>query len=169
MVNGLGLWFLMIKKKIYFYLIVMISSITIDDIKDKIHNFVNENENDKLGCYNIENYAYITEFKHNSLEERIDTSNKILEKYTDRVPVIVDCKKDINISKNKYIVQKELSVAQFIYIIKKRIDVHSSQAIFLVCNNRLVNSTDTMDNIYHYNKHSDGFLYIILSLENVFG
>ena len=46
-----------------------------------------------------------------------------MSKYPQRVPIIVDCKKELKLDKNKYIVPNDLTVGQFMYILKKRINI----------------------------------------------
>jgi GABA(A) receptor-associated protein len=118
---------------------------------------------------NLDDYPYIKKFKQQKLEFRLQASNKILIKYKERVPIIADCKNDIIINKNKYLVPIELSIGQFLYILKKRMNINSKQAIFLLCNNQLLTNTDTIQNAYNKFKDEDGFLYIYISLENTFG
>jgi len=118
---------------------------------------------------NLDDYPYIKKFKQQKLEFRLQASNKILIKYKERVPIIADCKNDIIINKNKYLVPIKLSIGQFLYILKKRMNINSKQAIFLLCNNQLLTNTDTIQNAYNKFKDEDGFLYIYISLENTFG
>ena len=116
-----------------------------------------------------EEYKYINNFRKQKLEERIQISDKILLKYKNRVPIIVDTKNDIQLDKNKYIVPDDLTIAQFMFILKKRIFINSEQSVFLLCNNLLVTNTQLIKNVYYNNKDYDGFLYIIIALENTFG
>ena len=148
----------------------------ISDLKKNINYFVKTNITDKINIKNSENlnvypidYEYITEFRRQEAEERIKISLKIMSKYPQRVPIIVDCKKDINLDKKKYIVPNDLTVGQFIYILKKRIKMNYEQSIFLLCNNILIMNTELIKNLYNKYKDADGFLYIIISLENTFG
>jgi len=56
-----------------------------------------------------------------SEEERLTESTKIIEKYPDKIPVIVEkyVKSSIkNIDKNKYLVSGDMTMSQFIYIIR---------------------------------------------------
>ena len=115
------------------------------------------------------NYKYITEFKKTPLQERIDTSNKIMQKYTNRVPISVDCTNKIELDKKKYIVSIDLTIGEFLYTIKKRIKLESHESIFLLTNNMLLNNTENINSVYSKFKAVDGFLYIIISKENVFG
>lgn len=145
----------------------------IADLKKNIEKFVktdkiikNDNENNQI--FGLQ-YEYITKFRTQKQEERIKISEKIKSKYPQRVPIIVDCKEEINLDKNKYIVPNDLTVGQFIYILKKRIQINHEQSIFLLCNNKLITANEIISNLYHKQKDYDGFLYIIICLENTFG
>ena len=74
----------------------------------------------------------------NSFNKRSKEAARIKLKYNDRIPVIVEVskndKKNINLDKNKYLVPKDLTVAQFIYVIRKRIKLKPEQAIFMFFN-----------------------------------
>ena len=68
-------------------------------------------------------------------DKRKQESQKIREKYPDRVPVI--CEKDPkskmkSIDKTKYLVPNDLTVSQFSYIIRKRLELDKSSALFLL-------------------------------------
>lgn len=131
-----------------------------------ITNFLNDNFSKK---YNYEEFDYIKKFRSQKLEERLQTSSKIKLKYSNRIPIIVDCKKKIQIDKNKYIVPNDLTIGQFLYTIRKRINLESKDAIFLLCNNKMLSTGEILSNVYELNKDEDDFLYIIISNENVFG
>ena len=115
----------------------------------------------------------MTNFKESkSEEERLTESMKIIEKYPDKIPVIVEkyTKSSIkNIDKNKYLVSGDMTMSQFIYIIRKRIKLKSSEALFFFVNNILCNNSQSMIEIYNLYKDKDGFLYIEYSSENTFG
>tara|TARA_A100001015_G_C14923570_1_gene685309 strand:+ start:75 stop:560 length:486 start_codon:yes stop_codon:yes gene_type:complete len=139
-----------------------------DDKNDDDKNDNDKNDDENLNIYPL-HYEYITDFRKQKKEERIQISQKIMSKYPRRVPIIVDCKKEINLDKNKYIVPNNLTVGQFMYILKKRINIDHTQSIFLLCNNQLVINTELINNLYLRQKDYDGFLYIIITLENTFG
>jgi GABA(A) receptor-associated protein len=110
-----------------------------------------------------------------SFFERSSESSRIMKKYTDRIPII--CEKnprDVrtpNIDKHKYLVPIDLTVGQFMYVIRKRLRILNGDAIFLFVGdkNNIVPIHITMDQVYNQFKNKDGFLYIIYSKENVFG
>ena len=59
--------------------------------------------------------------------------NRLKQKYPDKIPVIVN-KYDKStldgLTKNKFIVPKDLTMSQFIYIIRKRIKLDEKQHYF---------------------------------------
>ena len=109
--------------------------------------------------------------KHD-FQKRISESKKIMNKYPQRVPIIVEkCDKSQinNIDKHKYLVPKDLNMNQFVYIIRKRIKLDKSQSIFLMINNTICPSNKPIGVVYEENKDDDGFLYIKYTSENTFG
>ena len=97
---------------------------------------------------------------------------KILEKYPDRVPVYVNRKDGSNVSeitKHKYLVPKEMTMGNFIYVLRKNIKLKSSQALFVFVDNIIVSNSDMMIEIYNRNVSDDKFLHIIYSSESTFG
>lgn len=111
--------------------------------------------------------------KLNSFETRVDESSRICKKHPDRVPIIV-CKnsKDIklaDIDKQKFLVPRDMTIGQFIYVIRKRIKLKPEQALFVLVNNSLQPTNKILDIIYNDCKDEDGFLYIVYSSENTFG
>ncbi|KAE9160601.1 hypothetical protein PF004_g31123 [Phytophthora fragariae] len=76
-----------------------------------------------------------------------------------------------DIDKKKYLVPADLTVGQFVYVIRKRIKLSSEKAIFIFIfiNNVLPPTAVLLSNIYKEQKDSDGFLYVTYSGENTFG
>lgn len=110
--------------------------------------------------------------KSKSESERIEESSKIIEKYPDRIPIIVEKQsksKIPDIDKNKYLVPKEMTMGQFIYVIRKRIKLNPTEALFIFTNNILCNNTLLLSEMYNTYKDKDGFLYIVYTSENTFG
>ncbi|KAL2339192.1 hypothetical protein Fmac_013638 [Flemingia macrophylla] len=106
------------------------------------------------------------------LERRQAESARIRDKYPDRIPVIVEKaeRSDIpDIDKKKYLVPADLTVGQFVYVVRKRIKVSAEKAIFVFINNTLPPTAALMSSIYVENKDDDGFLYMTYSGENTFG
>ena len=107
-----------------------------------------------------------------SHEERSNESKKIMNRYPERIPIIVEKAKGCrlaNISKNKYLAPKDMTMSQFIFMVRKRIKLEPSEAMFLMVNHSLVNGSALIGQIYTDHKESDGFLYMIYTSENTFG
>jgi GABA(A) receptor-associated protein len=110
-----------------------------------------------------------------SFEERKKESERMLTKYNDRIPVIVEKSNTFSnnlptIERNKYLVPKDLTVGQFLHVIRKGIKLDSAQALFIFVNKNIVPpSTAFVSSVYDDYKCEDGFLYITYATENVFG
>lgn len=73
-------------------------------------------------------------------------------------------------SQKKFLVPTDLTIGQFMYVIRKRIKLAPEQAIFLfVAGGTLPPSVSTLQSVYDQYRDEDGFLYIMYSGENVFG
>ena len=96
---------------------------------------------------------------------------------------------------SRYLVPADLTVGQFVYVIRKRIKLSPEKAIFIFVNNvlpptgacrvssrskamllsctaynlQLLLSAALMSSIYEDHKDDDGFLYVTYSGENTFG
>lgn len=107
-----------------------------------------------------------------SFEKRQAEAQRIRAKYPDRIPVICEKadKADIpTIDKKKYLVPADLTVGQFVYVIRKRIHLAPEKAIFIFVDDVLPPTAALMSAIYDQHKASDSFLYVTYASENVFG
>ena len=118
---------------------------------------------------------YYMKFKQEfTFEKRVEESYRVLTKYPDRLPII--CEKSVvapkecpDIDKKKYLVPKDLTVGQFLYIVRKRLLLPPEKAIFLFVGKNIPPTTAFIIDIYNTYKDKDGFLYIDYGFENVFG
>lgn len=112
-----------------------------------------------------------------SLEERKQKSIKMTSLYPDRVPVIVEMSTSstnyntyINSShKIKYLVPHDITMGQFIKILRDKIKIDPSTALFFFINNKIYPITSSIGSIYKENTDADGFLYIEFCEESTFG
>lgn len=108
-----------------------------------------------------------------SFEKRKDESKRIREKYPEKIPIILE-KGDTSlipsIAKQKFLLQKDLTVGQYLYIIKKQIKLDPTESIFLLVNDTYIPSNSaTLADVYASHADQDGFLYITYSAQQVFG
>jgi GABA(A) receptor-associated protein len=120
--------------------------------------------------------AYLTKqtpFKDkHPFEKRLLESSRIMEKYPNRIPVICECVggEVPDIDRKKYLVPSDLSMAGFLYVIRKRIKIKPEQSIYLfVGDSVMVAGCQIMGSVYAEHKDLDGFLYTCYSGENTFG
>ena len=108
-----------------------------------------------------------------SLKTRQDEALRIMQKYPDRIPIIVERSSSDTttelINKNKYLAPSSLTVGQFVYVIRKRLVLPPEKAIFLFIGGILPPTASLLGTIYDEHKESDYFLYIKYSGENTFG
>ena len=106
-----------------------------------------------------------------SLEKRIEESTRIIGKYPDRVPVICErlTKKVPKIDRAKYLCPNDLTVGNFMYVIRKRLHISSDKALYLFINNTIVPVSHNLGLVYDQHKDKDGFLYINYDSESTFG
>jgi hypothetical protein len=120
------------------------------------------------------NPSYMTEFKKNSLEKRIEMYAQIKRKYPNRYGIIVSKRGNSSapdIAKNKYLAPNDITVSQLVYVFRKRIKIKETQGIFFFIDNTLlsVSSSTLIGELYNLYKDNDGFLYITYDVENTFG
>lgn len=107
-----------------------------------------------------------------SLQSRKSEAKRIMEKYPDRRPLVVekDHRSDVEeIDKKKYLVPMDLTIGQFIYVIRKRIKLSPEKAIYIFINNCIPPTNALISDVYEKNKGEDGFLMVIYSSESTFG
>jgi GABA(A) receptor-associated protein len=109
----------------------------------------------------------------NTFESRLEESRRIREKFPGRVPVIVERgQRSLSvpqIDKQKFLVPGDLSVSQFIFVIRKRLNLPSEQALFLFIGHTLPTTGMLIRELHSSYGDPDGFLYASYCGENVFG
>ena len=111
--------------------------------------------------------------KEFTLEQRKKEANSIINKYPDRIPVI--CEKNPNdkslpdLDKRKFLAPSDLSIGQFIYVVRARFKLPPEKALFVFVNGVIPASTETLSSLYHIHRDEDYFLYIKVVGENTFG
>lgn len=114
---------------------------------------------------------YVKSFQQIPLETRIQECVKIRRKYPNRVPIIVDrgTKESPVIAKNKYIVPIDISIGEFMQIIRKQISLKSSDGMYFFINTKIPIMSESIGQVYEREKNKDGYLYVEYNAENTFG
>ncbi len=111
--------------------------------------------------------------KHTFLKRREEAS-RILEKFPERIPIIVEkdprCKDIPDIDRKKYLVPNDLTMANFMYVIRRRIKLVPEKSLYLfVDETNMVASSQLVSSVYADFASSDKFLYIMYAGESTFG
>jgi|LakMenEpi03Aug12_release.lakeMendotaPanAssembly.Ray.scaffolds.fasta_scaffold994559_2 GABA(A) receptor-associated protein len=121
------------------------------------------------------NKPFYSDFKaDHTFNDRQMESLRMLNKYPDRVPVICQRHSKANpdcpyIDKIKYLIPLDLTLSQFIYVIRKRMTLSSEKALFVFINGTIPAMNALLSQIYREHQDEDGFLYINYNTENTFG
>lgn len=85
----------------------------------------------------------------------------LLTKYPDKVPVILERHAQSNVAdmvNRKFLVPRDLTVAQFLYLMRKRISLAPTDALYLFFNHQLPSMTMTMGSLYTLHRNADDLL-----------
>ena len=121
-----------------------------------------------------------------SLDQRISESERILSKYTNYIPMIVEIDSKFGeIKKNKFLVPREVSASHLLCSVRAQIKCKKNEALFMFDDNKLICTTTLIGQLYddyiekQREKHEkdgsrggksfDKFYYIFLQGENTFG
>lgn len=105
-------------------------------------------------------------------QRKIDCT-QILLKYPDRIPVICEkhpySRSAPDIDKHKYLIGFDLTVGQFISVIRKRMCLKPEVGLYIFINGSIPSNSSILHYSFLDHKDDDGFLYIYYDIENTFG
>ena len=112
--------------------------------------------------------------KQTSLEKRIEQFEKIKKEYPNKIPIILERSQKCSINKiikTKYILSNELTMSEFIKIIREKLELEPERALFFLANGKYtVSGSEDLAQVYDkYKDSEDGFLYLTYSEEIVYG
>lgn len=96
----------------------------------------------------------------------------IKEKYPNYVPILVRAKdKKIKLNKNKYLVGGEITIGQFMFIVRKKIpSLRPEEGIYLFIDNIIPLNSSSLNSIYESKRDRDtDMLFVTICKENTFG
>jgi GABA(A) receptor-associated protein len=107
-----------------------------------------------------------------SYESRCQEVRQIMDKYPNRIPIIVEKLKTSNapiIDKRKYLVPVDLTVGQFMFVIRKRLRFSPEFSLYFFIDGHIPATSELLSIVYARSRDIDGFLYINYAIENTFG
>ncbi|RVE67334.1 hypothetical protein OJAV_G00102020 [Oryzias javanicus] len=98
----------------------------------------------------------------------------IRSKFPNKLPVIVERyirEKTLPLlNKTKFLVPFELTLGQFLCLLRNKIELESSQSLFLLVADRTMSCmSSSMGDVYSRFRDADGFLYITYASQEMFG
>jgi GABA(A) receptor-associated protein len=118
---------------------------------------------------------FITESSNINFDKITITPKQLMimkNKYPNKVPIVIQKSKSsklIDLPKNKYLIDRELPVSQFKYLIQKKLNIGIYQALFIFNEFYIVNSACSVGDVYDKCKSTDEILYLSYCEENAFG
>ncbi|KAM5301665.1 microtubule-associated protein 1 light chain 3 gamma [Glossophaga mutica] len=109
-----------------------------------------------------------------SLATRQEEVAGIRAKFPNKIPVVVERYSKEKflplLDKTKFLVPQELTMTQFLSIIRSRMVLGATEAFYLLVNNKsAVSMSVTMAEIYRDYRDEDGFLYMTYTSQEMFG
>ena len=108
-----------------------------------------------------------------TIEQRTIEAKRVRSKYPDLVPVICERVSNSDLphtTRRKYLVPQSLTMGQFMYVLRRRINLDANRAMFLFLEgNTLAPTSELVSKLYENHKDEDGFMYMQYSGENTFG
>lgn len=131
-------------------------------------NFISKKMND---IFTEPRKPFINTFKNNfTYDARKKESDKLRKKYPDKYPIVCDADKTVpKLDKNKYLVSGDITIGQFLYVVRKRIELTPEFALYFYINGRLLPPSQLVSQVYNEMHEDDGFLYIQIFGESTFG
>ena len=112
--------------------------------------------------------------KNPDFEKRKTESAHIIAKHSDRKPIIAytDDQNFVDkMEKYKYLVPEDTTIAQFMSVLRKKLDLKKEEAMFLYVKSGqvIIPTANAIGSVYTEFANEDGFLYIKFVGENTFG
>lgn len=117
-------------------------------------------------------YEVRKKFADMPLNKKQSENASLLMRYPTKIPVIIYTKTN-NVpepEKCKYLIDKSVTIAEFLSVLRKYIKISQTESIYLFTeNNTIPASSQLISQIYEEHKNEDKFLYLEYTLENTFG
>lgn len=106
-----------------------------------------------------------------SFDERVKKFSDIKRKYPSKLPLIVEARKEslLNLEQNKYLLEPDMTIGNFVYILSRRLKLKPEEALFIFINNKIYPTETYVSTLYKTEKDEDGFMYCTISTEDTFG
>lgn len=113
-----------------------------------------------------------THFDKTIPERKLEVT-KIYNNYPSKICIYIDkqdsCKTLNTLKKHKYLSERDMLFSQYVYVIRKQLDMNKETALIFFINGNIPSSQLSLGELYDKYQNDDGFLYITYTGENCFG
>ncbi|GFX04401.1 gamma-aminobutyric acid receptor-associated protein-like 2 [Trichonephila clavipes] len=139
------------------------SSYFIDDRSNNSFSITDRKNSTELTCV-IPPKAEWKYKKRKSLASRKEESKEIRRLYPSSVPIILEKAPNGKVAtaqKEKYLVPRNLRVADLLLMVRKNIFLGADSSIYLIVGGKVLSPSWTMGEVFDKEKDEDGFLYLM--------
>lgn len=108
-----------------------------------------------------------------SFDARHAESERVMRLHEDRIPIVCERSKNARLAqirRKKFLIPRDLTIAQLMYVIRKHLRTTAETALYLyVGGSRIYGGNTVISEIYEKERDRDGFLYIVYNSESTFG
>jgi GABA(A) receptor-associated protein len=106
--------------------------------------------------------------REKEFQQRLDECQDVLTKHPGEIPIVLD--KDPrchlpNVERQKFLVPPGLSMGQFVYVVRKRINLSPQEPLYITVNRRIIGLSAKMGDLHAQFGEEDGFLYGVYAAE----
>lgn len=118
---------------------------------------------------NVKTWKDYKEIK--TLEQRTKESKMLYNRYPEKIPLIInECPDDYKLKlKRKMLLPIDMTVGQFMCSIRSKYNINKDEALLIFVDKTMPKSSTFISELHKQYKDEDGFLYVSLLKENVFG